>query len=242
MSHIFYRHASRASTQGAKGFFDEFRGVTTLDRVQEKEADILGARVACQADFDPQGVIILVRVFVALDPSASNFTKNHPSGIERLQYLQTEAAKCQSIQIQQQRPPEPTGGNVQAEAGTVWKLVGEISTSNWTFEQYGETLHGEQLLPSQRQQLGDYSKIDVTNAEGVYRGIQTVQTTYKVADASPQGFYYKACHWDYGVELTSVTPDRIEGRWEGYREPRANPLTCLRSGERIWKEVLWVRQ
>jgi len=35
--------------------------VTALDRVQETEADILGIRVACQAGFDPQGMLILMR-------------------------------------------------------------------------------------------------------------------------------------------------------------------------------------
>jgi predicted Zn-dependent protease len=71
MSHIFYRHPGYGSSgQGLKGIFDELRGVTALDRVQETEADILGIRVACQAGYDPQGMLILMRVFAQLDGSA----------------------------------------------------------------------------------------------------------------------------------------------------------------------------
>jgi predicted Zn-dependent protease len=71
-----------------KGLFDELRGITALDRVQEKEADILGIRVACQAGFDPQGMLILMRVFAQLDSSASSFMKNHPAAAERYNYLE----------------------------------------------------------------------------------------------------------------------------------------------------------
>ena len=71
MSHIFYRHPGYGSSgEGVKGLFDELRGVTVLDRVQEEEADILGIRVACQAGFDPQGMLILMRVFAQLESSA----------------------------------------------------------------------------------------------------------------------------------------------------------------------------
>jgi hypothetical protein len=31
---------------------------------------------------------------------------------------------------------------------------------------------------------------------------------------APQGFRHKACQWNWGVESTAVTDDRIEGRWE----------------------------
>jgi hypothetical protein len=101
MSHIFYRHPRYGSTGlGVKGLFDELRGVTALDRIQEQEADILGIRVACQAGYDAQGMLILVRVFAQLDNSANSFMKNHPSGIERYNYLLAEAANCRSFEAQ----------------------------------------------------------------------------------------------------------------------------------------------
>lgn len=101
LAHIFYRHPGYgASTQGPTGLFDELIGVTALDRVQEKEADVLGIRVACQAGFNPQGMLILMRVFEQIDPRASSFMQNHPTALERLQYLQTEAQRCSSLQVQ----------------------------------------------------------------------------------------------------------------------------------------------
>jgi hypothetical protein len=106
LGHIFYRHPGYGSSGGgAKGLFDELRGVTALDRVQEKEADILGIRVACQAGYDPQGMLILMGVFARIDSGASDFMRNHPSAIERYNYLQGEASKCSSVHAQQ-RPPQ----------------------------------------------------------------------------------------------------------------------------------------
>lgn len=109
MSHIFYRHPGYGSTsgQGVKGLFDELRGVTALDRVQEKEADILGIRVACQAGFDPQGMLVLMRVFAQLDPGASSFMQNHPSSIERANYLEREAVRCEQVRAQQGQTDHP---------------------------------------------------------------------------------------------------------------------------------------
>ena len=109
MSHIFYRHPGYGSSgQGVKGLFDELiiRGVTALDRAQETEADILGIRVTCQAGFDPQGMLILMRVFAQLDTSASSFMKNHPAAVERYNYLQGEAAKCQNFRSSQRPTPQ----------------------------------------------------------------------------------------------------------------------------------------
>jgi Zn-dependent protease with chaperone function len=109
MSHIFYRHPGYGSTsgQGVKGLFDELRGVTALDRIQEKEADILGIRVACQAGFDPQGMLILMRLFAQLDGGASSFMQNHPSSIERVNYLQVEVARCEQVRSQERPPKRP---------------------------------------------------------------------------------------------------------------------------------------
>jgi peptidyl-prolyl cis-trans isomerase A (cyclophilin A) len=61
---------------------------------------VLGMAVACQAGYDPDGMLILMRVFAQLDPSAGSFMKNHPSGLERFQYLQGEAQRCKSLQKQ----------------------------------------------------------------------------------------------------------------------------------------------
>ncbi len=88
LSHIFYRHPGYGSaSQGLKGFFDELRGVTALDRIQEAEADVLGIRVACQAGFDPQGMLILMRVFGVLDLYGRQFHEKSSLGHSASQLL-----------------------------------------------------------------------------------------------------------------------------------------------------------
>ena len=130
LSHIFYRHSGYGSGMGMKGLLDELQGVTALDRVQEKEADILGLRVACQAGFDPDGMLILMRAFAETDRTASSFLKNHPSAVERFNYLQTEVAKCQG----QQNPRETTtsmstNGRVAEESPTPEVFTAQFTTT-----------------------------------------------------------------------------------------------------------------
>ena len=251
MGHIFYRHPGYGSSgQGVKGLFDELRGITALDRVQETEADILGIRVACQAGFDPQGMLILMRVFAQLDSSASSFMKNHPAAVERYNYLQGEAAKCQSLQTRQNPAPQetPVATPVSAPApdiaggAAMWKLT-QNPNSRWTFKIGDQFLFGEHAFPEERRKLGDFDTVDVKRQGDGFTGMQRERTTLKIKDASPQGFHYKVCLWTFAVELTTVTGDRIEGRWEGYAPgSKINPLTCERSGERIWEDVAWVRE
>jgi hypothetical protein len=249
MGHIFYRHPGYGSSgQGVKGLFDELRGVTALDRVQETEADILGIRVACQAGYDPQGMLILMRVFAQLDSSASSFMKNHPAAVERYNYLQSEAAKCQAFQSRRNPAPEPTPVTASASAPEaadgepMWKLT-QNPNSRWKIKIGEQCLYGEHAYPEERRKLGDFDTVDVKKQGDNYVGTQRVRVTFKIKDTSPQGFRYKSCQWSFAVELTSVTEDRIEGRWEGYPpSSKVNPLTCERSGERIWEDVAWVRK
>jgi hypothetical protein len=244
MGHIFYRHPGYGSSgQGLKGLFDELRGVTALDRVQETEADILGVRVACQAGFDPQGVLILMREFARRDNGASSFMRNHPAGIERYNYLQAEVAKCPNTAVERTAPSiAETAPAGSSDSRSPWKLV-QNPNSRWEFKITDQFLYGEHVLADERRKLGDYDTVDVKKSGDALTGTQRERTTFKIKDASPQGFHYKACQWQFAVELTSVTEDRIEGRWESYSPgSQVNPLTCERSGTRIWEDVTWIRQ
>jgi hypothetical protein len=252
MSHIFYRHPRYGSSgQGVQGLFDELRGITALDRIQEKEADVLGIQVACQAGFDPQGMLILMRVFAQLDSSASSFMKDHPAAVERYSYLRGEAAKCQGVQSRERPAQEapvasPTASSSPASRSSggeaMWKLT-QNPNSRWTFKVGDQFLYGEHAYPEERRKLGDFDTVDVKKQGDGFAGTQRMRLTFKIKDASPQGFRYKACQWSFAVELTSVTDDRIEGRWEGYPpDSQVNPLTCERSGERSWEDVAWVRE
>jgi hypothetical protein len=86
LSHIFYRH----HTESAGGsLVDELIGRSRLDRTQEQQADILGSRLACQAGFDPNGLVNLIAEL----PNGPAFG-NHPDGQTRVRYLMIEATRC----------------------------------------------------------------------------------------------------------------------------------------------------
>jgi hypothetical protein len=250
MGHIFYRHPAYGSGPGVKGLFDELKGVTALDRSQEKEADIFGIRMACHGGFDPQGMLILMRVFAQLDGGAGSFMRNHPTGIERYNYLQGEASRCQVFQNQQRPTPQEvappaqanTSGASEPSGGSMWKLV-QDPNARWQFKIGEQFLYGEHIYPEDRRKLGDFDTVDIKKQGNAYSGTQRERVTLKVRDASPQGFHYKVCQWTFAVELTSVTEERIEGRWEGYAPGTSvNPSTCERTGARIWEDVAWVRE
>lgn len=132
-------------------------------------------------------------------------------------------------------PTEPPGD-------AMWKLI-QNPNSRWKFKVSDKFICGEHAYPEERRKLGDFDTVDVKKKGDGYTGTQRVRVTFKIKDASPQGFRYKACQWNFAVELASVTDDRIEGWWEGYPPGSpVNPLTCERSGERSWDDVAWVRE
>jgi len=124
-----------------------------------------------------------------------------------------------------------TAPNVPTPSKSVWKVL-QSQDSYWTFERLDDGLHGEMVMPTERQRVGDFNKIDVSSVDGVFRGTQRVRTTLQS----------KTCQFDFGIELTSVTADRIDGRLEGYSDWKVDPLTCSFSGERAWTAISWVRQ
>ena len=124
----------------------------------------------------------------------------------------------------------------------MWNLA-QNPNSRWTFKIGDQFVYGEHAFPEERRNLGDFDTVDVKKQGDGFAGTQRMRLTFKIKDASPQGFHYKACQWNFAVELTSVTDDRIEGRWEGYPpDSKVNPFTCERSGERSWEDVAWVRE
>jgi hypothetical protein len=176
--------------------------------------------------------------------------RNHPSAIERLNYLQGQATKCRSSQAQlHEESPTPATEVVAiapeastSDGQTGWKLV-QNPNAGWHFTIKEQFIFGERMLPDERKQLGDFDTVDVKKLGNQFVGTQRTRRTFKVRDTSSQGFHYKTCRWDFAVELTSVTSDRIEGRWEGYpHDSTLDPVTCERSGERIWEDATWIRE
>lgn len=255
LGHIFYRHPGYGTGVGLKGFFDELRGVSELDRVQEREADLFAIRLACQAGFDPTGVLVLMRTFAEMERGAGSFMKTHPSGVERYNYLQGQVAECrawQHAQSQQMTSANDTGimvssANVDERVSAdsndpaIWRAVRNPNV-RWKFKMGGAYLFGERVLSDQERNAGDFDTVDVKKQGEKFVGRQHVRITYRMPDSSPQGFRLKACQWEFGVELTEVSDDRIEGRWEGYpSDAKVNPATCTWTSSRIWEENAWIR-
>jgi len=113
LAHIFYKHP-RGSTGGIWG---ELMGVLPIDRAQEREADVLGARLACQAGFDPNGMIVFLQGFIARYGDRTGFGSDHPQSTERIGYIRDEARRCANSSDRRSEPDRPASnsptGNVE---------------------------------------------------------------------------------------------------------------------------------
>lgn len=256
LGHIFYRHPGYGTGSGIKGLFDELRGVSTLDRNQEREADFFGVQLACQAGFDPTGVLVLMRTFAEMDQGSGSFMRTHPTGIERYNSMQAYVAECRASQNPDTQAPSPVSAATSSAAAVApavqppappadpasdWKIVGQPG-SRWRFKIAPTYLYGEAILPDQRRQGGDFDTLDVKKKGDLYLGTQFVKVNFNDPASPPQSPRTKNCQWRFAVEITAVSDDRIEGRWEGYpTNTRPNPATCEWPVPRIWEDVTWIR-
>lgn len=95
LSHLYYHHRDE-SHPGS--LLDELLGKTSLDRQQERQADILGLAIACQAGFDPNGLVFFMeKLNQSTNGKNSSFASNHPPPVERLAYLKVEADVCEKM-------------------------------------------------------------------------------------------------------------------------------------------------
>ena len=115
LSHCFYHHYS-ASQPGA--LWDEFSGKSPLDRVQEKEADILGIRLACQSGFDPEGLITFLKASLDSGVGRTDFESNHPATLERITYLKSEAERCKTQVNRQTATSAESGSSIVPQTYT----------------------------------------------------------------------------------------------------------------------------
>ena len=146
LAHIFYRHSSGSERQapdetglpasatsvmitplvslaGAGLALDRHRA---YDRVQEAEADLLGARLACAAGFNPSGALTYLELFNAQKPSRLGFLKGRPAPVQRVQHLQgaIEKLDCPGATASASvRAPEPED---PAKNARVEKAQGEL--------------------------------------------------------------------------------------------------------------------
>lgn len=139
LSHIFYRHATGnersqhetglaasatpvmiTSTVGLAGGGLSLDRTKTYDRVQEAEADVLGARLTCAAGFNPAGALTYLELLNAQKPSKLSFLKSRPAPIQRVQHLQGAIEKLEcpgataAMASASVRAPEPEDPAKQA--------------------------------------------------------------------------------------------------------------------------------
>ena len=117
LSHIFYRHYKGSKAQS---LWDEILGKSSLDRIQEKEADVLGVRIACEAGYDPTG---FVTYFEKSPGRSSSFMSTHPSRRQRLDYLRAEAASCMVNTYTRRRPTKQADEYASGDFRTDFRTV-----------------------------------------------------------------------------------------------------------------------
>lgn len=134
LGHIFYRHSrgkeqeqlGEAVIAGGAGAmmvnplvglavgllsYDRHR---QYDRMEEKDADILGIRLSCVAGFNPAGLLTFMTKVREQNPSLSGFLQSHPAPAERIEYLQKELQSRPCPRLSQAEPP------ITCPPGTYW--------------------------------------------------------------------------------------------------------------------------
>jgi Peptidase family M48 len=90
LAHIFYHHW----TDRKSGLWGELSGSLPIDRNQERQADVLGTRLACQAGYEPGGLLDFMRLLIARKGNGSDFGSNHPNSRQRAMMIQQVARQC----------------------------------------------------------------------------------------------------------------------------------------------------
>ena len=145
------------------------------------------------------------------------------------------------IPEQKQEPvyAEPTSAarpTIMAEqqAEFPWKQVDDPN-QRWKFTIRDQFVFGELAFMQDRQQLGDFFSIDAKK-----RGDSFVGTARLRATLPSEAGSTKTCEWTFGIELTSVTSDRIEG--ELSNEKGQAGCQTVGTGEKWSSTAIWIRE
>jgi peptidase M48-like protein len=115
LAHIFYRHSSgNESAEIAQSVIPSSASAISVhplvrvlvgaiaydqnrryDRTQEQEADLLSIRLACDAGYDPQAVLLMMKRFKEQNLLGVSFFQTHPSPAQRESYLRSQIAECE---------------------------------------------------------------------------------------------------------------------------------------------------
>jgi hypothetical protein len=167
-----------------------------------------------------------------------SFGKGNKEEWLRFNIIQQTAIMRQQSQALPAREAEPSieapkAAAVASDSGfpVRWKSMTNGIIRTLRFE--GEYIYGEALLPEAAVKAGVFGLMDVKKDGDKYIGKINRRTV------SPDG--NKACSATLPIELTLVSPERIEGRW---LVPPVNAKmdwgTCTFSSPAEWRTFTWI--
>ena len=127
-------------------------------------------------------------------------------------------------------PPTSAADNSNPGFPTRWKSMTSGTVRTLRFS--GDYIYGELVVPEAAAKAGMFGLLEVKKSGEKYTG------TYNTRGVSQNG---AICSFKIEIELTSVTPTRIEGRVMG---PPSNAKldwnSCTYSASLAWQEFTWI--
>lgn len=122
---------------------------------------------------------------------------------------------------------------------TEWKSLTSSASRKLVIS--NDTITGENNFPAELLKQGAYAKWDLKKAEDIWKGKYYAGVPCTVPGGFLKAAEVKRCEFVHDVELSLVTPNRIEGR---VYSPSSTKLlsceSCKREGETQWNSMVWV--
>jgi hypothetical protein len=150
--------------------------------------------------------------------------------ISQRYYPSETKSETNAVQTQAPAPTTSLPPTVDQKNEFPWKLVDDPNL-RWKFTIRDQFVFGELASPPERQQLGDFFTLDAKKQGEGFVGTARLRETVSVEAGST-----KTCERTLTVELTSVSPDRIEGKFSNEKDQAG----CPKVGEN-WGAV-WIRE
>jgi hypothetical protein len=108
----------------------------------------------------------------------------------------------------------------------------------------------ERIFTDEERAAGFFNLCDLNMQNGQYRGVCRSRFhftfTYRQPDGTDSVPYHRLCSFQGGMEITTLTPTRLEGRAENPKErlwkpTRIHGLQCRERIKAEWMDFVWVR-
>lgn len=127
---------------------------------------------------------------------------------------------------------------------SLWRSLTSGFTRKLRFD--GDFIYAEWVPSEEQEQRGDFQLQEFRKEADGYKGTSRSRMTCQFKNRWTSQFEPKQCAIEGSLELTSVTPSRIEGR--ARTPPKGTKFDCRRCGykakpsEWTWEEFVWVPQ